>query len=132
MFSQHSTPINSTTHHGQGTAIIGLPERPKTTNKTGREVVVKLNTFAVTEYPVKPIYQYDVSSCRKLKFIRTDFLCKVMVGKGGETRGLIKKLWNSKAAKEALKSASWLFDGNKLAWSVRFFFSSRQKSLTRC
>jgi len=37
-----------------------LPIRPKT-NPTGREVSIKLNTFHVTQYPSKAVYQYDVS-----------------------------------------------------------------------
>jgi len=39
-----------------------LPVRPAALNKTGREIAVKLNTWHVTSFPIKPVYQWDVSN----------------------------------------------------------------------
>lgn len=39
-----------------------LAERPKGFTTTGREVVVKINAFPVTKWPLKKVFQYDVSS----------------------------------------------------------------------
>ncbi|TKA61731.1 hypothetical protein B0A49_11611, partial [Cryomyces minteri] len=76
-----------------------LPKRPAA-NKTGKEIVVGLNTFNIAAYPTKAVYQYDV-----------------IIGNGAENRGLIKHLWQSKAVREAL-GAGWIFDGNRIAWSM--------------
>lgn len=39
-----------------------IPARPAKLNMQGKEVPVKLNTFNVIQMPVKPVYQYDVST----------------------------------------------------------------------
>ncbi|KAF2747569.1 Piwi-domain-containing protein [Sporormia fimetaria CBS 119925] len=80
-----------------------LPQR-QGLNTRGREALVALNTFNVNKYPVAIVHQYDVSW-------------------GPETdatkRVLLKKIWASKAVKEALGEPKqlWIYDGNKLAWS---------------
>lgn len=37
---------------------------------------------------------------------------------GAEKRGLVKKVWESRAVSAALGSG-WVFDGNRLAWSMK-------------
>ena len=37
-----------------------LPTKPKL-NTAGKEVSITLNTFPVTHFPQKPVFQYDVS-----------------------------------------------------------------------
>lgn len=76
-----------------------LPKRPGM-NKQGREVSIGLNTFNVLKFPTKPVYQYDV-----------------LIGSGAEKRGLIKKIWNSTTVQKDL-GQGWIFDGNRLAWSL--------------
>ncbi|KAF2760873.1 Piwi-domain-containing protein [Pseudovirgaria hyperparasitica] len=76
-----------------------LPARPPVLNSNGYECVVKLNSFGVANMPAKAVYQYDI-----------------VVNKGDEKRGLVKKVWASKTIQHRL--AGWLFDGNKLAWSL--------------
>ncbi|KAL9105736.1 MAG: hypothetical protein Q9227_009124 [Pyrenula ochraceoflavens] len=71
-------------------------------NTTGKEIVVAANSFAVDKWPTnKIIYQYDIN-----------------IGNGKESRALISKVWDSKAVKTAI-GTGFLFDGNKLAWSLK-------------
>ncbi|KAF9638526.1 putative eukaryotic translation initiation factor 2c protein [Lasiodiplodia theobromae] len=77
-----------------------IPARPAKLNMQGKEVPVKLNTFNVMQMPTKPVYQYDVN-----------------VGSGTEKRGLIMNVWESKTVKAKI-GKGWLFDGNKIAWSL--------------
>ncbi|KKY16343.1 putative eukaryotic translation initiation factor 2c [Diplodia seriata] len=77
-----------------------IPPRPAKLNMQGKEVPVKLNTFNVAQMPTKPVYQYDVN-----------------IGSGTEKRGLIMNVWESKTVKAKLGNG-WLFDGNKIAWSL--------------
>ncbi|KAF2220007.1 Piwi domain-containing protein [Elsinoe ampelina] len=80
---------------------VAIQKRPAPI-KLGREVQVKLNTWDVSKLPTAPIYQYDV-----------------LVGKGDENRGLIRKVLSSKALLQGLPNGHrWIFDSNKLAWSV--------------
>ncbi|KAI9724962.1 MAG: hypothetical protein M1812_000238 [Candelaria pacifica] len=81
-----------------------LMARPKNGNTTGKEVTIDVNSFNVLQYPTKTVFQYDVQ-----------------VGSGKEKRGLIKKIWNSAAVKAKLftPGSGWIFDGNKIAWSLR-------------
>ena len=80
---------------------VHLPSRPKPST-LGKEVLIGLNTFNVVSLPKKDVWQYDI-----------------LAGSGAEKRGLVMKLWESKAVKDALGGAKgWLFDGNKLAWSL--------------
>ncbi|OCL04728.1 Piwi-domain-containing protein [Glonium stellatum] len=80
-----------------------LPPRPKKFNSLGKEISLTLNTFNVLALPTKPVWQYDVT-----------------VGSGTEKRGLIKKIWASKAVQQELGADNmWLYDGNKLAWSMK-------------
>jgi eukaryotic translation initiation factor 2C len=68
-------------------------------NTTGREVSVKLNSFAVDQFPQIAVHQYDVQ-----------------IGGGAEKRAVINKVWASQARKTA--TGEWfIFDGNKLGWS---------------
>ncbi|KAI9834225.1 MAG: hypothetical protein M1819_003063 [Sarea resinae] len=78
-----------------------LLKRPATFNTTGKEVTIGINHFNVTKLPTKTVYQYDI-----------------LIGSGGEKRGLIKRVWESKAVTSAV-GPGWIFDGNKIAWSLR-------------
>ena len=69
-----------------------MPPRPAAST-LGQATRVGLNTFEVVTPPKGPVYQYEV-----------------MVGNGAEKRGLIKKVYESKAVKEAL-GPGWIFDG---------------------
>lgn len=69
-----------------------LPSRPAPST-LGQPCKITLNTFDVLQYPNKKVYQFEV-----------------LVGSGAEKRGLIEKVWNSKAMKSAL-GAGWIFDG---------------------
>lgn len=80
---------------------VDLARRPPQPSKLGREIQMGLNTFSV-EVPIAKVAQYQV-----------------LVGSGVEKRGLIKKVWHSKAIQSKLPSPqSWIFDGNALAWSM--------------
>jgi eukaryotic translation initiation factor 2C len=68
-------------------------------NTTGKEVNVKLNSYAVEQFPLIPVYQYDVQ-----------------IGNGAEKRAVILKTWASQARKKAT-GEMFIFDGNKLGWS---------------
>ncbi|KAF2864177.1 Piwi-domain-containing protein [Piedraia hortae CBS 480.64] len=76
-----------------------VPARPKP-SQLGQPCKVGLNAFEVTNFPTKQVYQFDVT-----------------VNSGSEKRGLIKRVWNSKAVQEVV-GANTIFDGNKLAWSA--------------
>ncbi|MCJ1285782.1 hypothetical protein MMC26_005123 [Xylographa opegraphella] len=69
-------------------------------NTSGQGVLVNINSYAVVKFPDKVIYQYDV-----------------LIGSGVEKRGLVTKVWNSKAVQKAIGNG-WVFDGNRLAWSM--------------
>lgn len=85
----------------RGYDMVGtLPPRPKP-SKLGQPAKVALNVFTVTNYPEKPVFQYEI-----------------MVGKGDEKRGLIKAVWESKAVQQAL-GKDCIFDGDRLAWGTR-------------
>ncbi|CAK4022112.1 related to eukaryotic translation initiation factor 2C 3 [Lecanosticta acicola] len=79
-------------------ALSVLPSRPPP-SKLGQATKIGLNTFHVTAFPDVPIYQFDV-----------------LIGSGSEKRGVIKKVWESKAVQDAVGDFT-IFDGNKLAWS---------------
>lgn len=52
-----------------------LPLRPTQLNSTGREILLKVNQFRVTEWPQNTIYQYDVGRIQLNSFdIITDAL----------------------------------------------------------
>ncbi|KAL2842342.1 Piwi domain-containing protein [Aspergillus pseudoustus] len=68
-------------------------------NQTGKEIEVQMNAYPITSFPNKTVYQYDVH-----------------IGNGVEKSVINKKVWNSKARKETLKSI--IYDGQKLAWSM--------------
>ncbi|WPG97800.1 Hypothetical protein R9X50_00058100 [Acrodontium crateriforme] len=84
-------------------ALTSLPTRPIKPSALGQATRIGLNTFPVTAFPTKPIYQ-----------------CDVFIGNGVEKRGLILKVWESKAVRDALGSngRGFVFDGSKLAWST--------------
>ncbi|PYH41337.1 putative eukaryotic translation initiation factor eIF-2C4 [Aspergillus saccharolyticus JOP 1030-1] len=69
-------------------------------NTTGKEIEVSLNAYPITKFPSRRIYQYDVQ-----------------IGNGAEKTAVIKKVWDSSARKNALKSI--IFDGQKLAWTLQ-------------
>ncbi|KAK8243527.1 Piwi domain-containing protein [Phyllosticta capitalensis] len=77
-----------------------IPKRPAKLNSQGKEINVKLNNFNVLSMPKSAIYQYDV-----------------IIGSGTEKRGLIKAVWHSEGVFKKL-GKGWLFDGNRIAWSM--------------
>ncbi|KAI9707546.1 MAG: hypothetical protein M1836_000507 [Candelina mexicana] len=81
-----------------------LMARPQPGNTSGKEVSIEVNSFNVLQFPTKTVFQYDIQ-----------------VGSGKEKRGLIKKIWNSAAVKAKLftPGSGWIFDGNKIAWSLK-------------
>lgn len=76
---------------------------PKRTSPStlGQGIQVGLNTFNVEILPTASVYQFDV-----------------MIGNGVEKRGLVSKVWKSKAVQAEL-GKGWIFDGNKLAWNLK-------------
>ena len=62
---------------------------------------MRVNAFAVEKYPSQPIHQYDV-----------------MIGDGAEAPAVIKKLWNTKARRNATGEL-FIFDGRKLGWCAQ-------------
>ncbi|KAK7193057.1 hypothetical protein DPSP01_007599 [Paraphaeosphaeria sporulosa] len=80
-----------------------LPRRPGKFNTIGKPVNVTLNTFNVDKFPTQIVYQYDISWG---------------TGTDASKRVLVKKIWRSKAVKDALGEPQnlWIYDGNKLAW----------------
>jgi len=85
----------------RGGDLITLPAQPKPST-LGQGVKVGLNTWEVGALPSNiKVFQYEV-----------------LIGSGAEKRGLIKKVWASQAVKKALGSG-WIFDGNRLAWSMK-------------
>ncbi|KAI9845055.1 MAG: hypothetical protein M1838_001912 [Thelocarpon superellum] len=91
---------NKATNEAQYEVPTDLPPRPKVTTTLGREVAIKLNSYSILKYPDKTIYQYDVQ-----------------IGGLSERRALIKKVWSSKTV-AGQTGKSWIFDGNKIAWSL--------------
>lgn len=85
-----------------------LPPRPQNLNTNGQEVQIGLNSFKVLSYPSKPVYQYDV-----------------LIIPHGDTKGdpndmkriVLEKVWKSIAVQNSL-GGGWVYDGNKLAWSM--------------
>ncbi|KAH6637426.1 Piwi domain-containing protein [Boeremia exigua] len=82
-----------------------LPQRPPAFNSFGKETTLTLNTFNVVNPPNIVVYQYDVAYSGDSKEYTK--------------RGLLQKIWGSKAVKSQLNepAAHWIYDGNKLAWS---------------
>ncbi|OAP56736.1 hypothetical protein AYL99_08848 [Fonsecaea erecta] len=70
-------------------------------NNTGKVVGANINAFHVLRYPSVKVFQYDVT-----------------IGTGGEKRIVNRKVWNSRARKNAT-GPPVLYDGNRLAWSMR-------------
>ncbi|KAK3720601.1 Protein argonaute [Vermiconidia calcicola] len=70
-------------------------------SKVGTALKCGLNTFDADINSTAKVYQFDV-----------------LVGNGVEKRGLIKKVWRSKAVEQAL-GRGFIFDDNKLAWSLK-------------
>ena len=96
-----------------------LPRRPAKFNNQGKAIRIMLNTFNVDKFPSQFVYQYDVS----IYFSPYASYClsvQVSWGQGTDEtkRVLLRKIWNSKAVKEALGEPAnlWVYDGNKLAW----------------
>jgi eukaryotic translation initiation factor 2C len=87
----------------------GLATRPAP-SKLGTPIRIGLNTFHVEALPSTPVYQYDV-----------------MIGSGTEKRGLIQKVFQSKAVQKLIGSG-FIFDGNKLAWSTKRLDRGEQKT----
>ncbi|KAI7549659.1 hypothetical protein KC317_g14508, partial [Hortaea werneckii] len=77
-----------------------MPPRPKPST-LGQAAKVGLNSFKVDLKGAKPVYQFDV-----------------LIGNGLEKRGLVKEVWACQSVRDAL-GKGWIFDGNKLAWSMK-------------
>lgn len=96
-----------------------LPKRPGY-NTAGKEIQIRVNQFKVLKYPQKDIFQYDVSFIRwrwsPLKSLRLTM--QVLIGSGGEKRGLVKAVWESNTVQSQLKAHSnlWIWNGDKIAW----------------
>ncbi|KAF2087202.1 Piwi-domain-containing protein [Saccharata proteae CBS 121410] len=80
-------------------------------NNVGKETIVGLNMFDVLSYPSKFVFQYDIT-----------------IGNGQEKRGLIKSIWHSDALQSKI-GKGWLFDGNKIAWSLTGDHKVQSKNL---
>ncbi|KAF2201527.1 Piwi-domain-containing protein [Delitschia confertaspora ATCC 74209] len=96
-----------------------LPSRPAKFNSLGKAVPIKLNTFNVSGWPTTKVHQYDISWDEKSPT------------KDGK-RGLMNKIWNSKAAKEALgePQSLWIYDGHKLAWANKKIADNEELRIT--
>jgi eukaryotic translation initiation factor 2C len=94
-----------------------LPLRPGT-NTQGKAVEIRVNQFKVIQWPLKDVYQYDVSSTLTFISRRLELTSlQIHIGNGAEKRGKIMAVWKSRAVQTRLKSLGmWLWDGNKLAW----------------
>jgi eukaryotic translation initiation factor 2C len=69
-------------------------------SRAGQAIRVGLNTYDADISNIT-VYQYDV-----------------LIGDGVEKRGLVRSVWESKAVNQAV-GQGFIFDGNKLAWSLR-------------
>ena len=67
----------------------------------GKAVMLPVNAYAITQYPNKDVWQYDV-----------------LIGSGSEKRGLIAKVWHSPAVQQAI-GPLFIWDGNKIGWSMQ-------------
>lgn len=76
-------------------------------NTTGKVIGLPVNSYKVLEYPLKNIHQYDI-----------------IIGNGQEKRIVNNKVWYSNARKQATGPA-FVYDGNKLAWSLDDFTEKR-------
>lgn len=85
---------------GQYKLPMELPRRPAQGNTVGKPVKIGVNSYNITKFPDKTIYQYDVH-----------------IGNGAERRALIRKVWESKTVQQAT-GPGWIFDGNRLAWAM--------------
>jgi eukaryotic translation initiation factor 2C len=84
-------------------------KRPAKPCSLGQEIVVRLNTFHVNQFPQKPVHQYDITI--NYKKPTSD----------GPKRGVLVKVWNSKTVQNRV-GKGWLWDGNKAAWYVILAF----------
>jgi eukaryotic translation initiation factor 2C len=80
-----------------------LPVRPVNGNTQGRETMVQLNFFNVQQFPMKKVYQYDVTMIRAQGQVDE------------KQRNFMRKAWASKAVQNKI-GKGWLYDNNKLAW----------------
>ncbi|KAL9128364.1 MAG: hypothetical protein Q9217_002943 [Psora testacea] len=71
--------------------------------KAGKTVKLNINSHEVLQWPNRDVYQYDV-----------------LIGSGAEKRGLVMAVWESSAVQNAV-GQSFIFDGNKLGWSLKKF-----------
>ena len=65
---------------------------------TGKNALINVNAYPVTNFPNKTVYQYDL-----------------VIGSGDEKRGLNHVVVESQSFKKAV-GPGFLFDGNKLGW----------------
>ncbi|KAJ5634197.1 hypothetical protein N7528_002039 [Penicillium herquei] len=71
-------------------------------NTSGKEIEVAMNTWPITSFPTKPVYQYEVV---------------VLSGPGNEAdRRVLRRSFNCDARKKQLPDA--IYDGAKTAWSL--------------
>ena len=73
-------------------APANLATRPAAST-LGTAIQMSLNTFDITRFPTARVFQFEV-----------------LVGNGAEKRGLVDKVWQSKAVQQAL-GGKWIFDG---------------------
>ncbi|KAJ5721781.1 uncharacterized protein N7483_009715 [Penicillium malachiteum] len=71
-------------------------------NTSGKEIEVAMNTWPITSFPTKPVYQYEVV---------------VLSGPGNEAdRRVLRRSFNCDSRKKQLPDA--IYDGAKTAWSL--------------
>ena len=103
-YRSHPTPIRNLRAPGTDDKQFSVPTkfhaRPGY-NSSGKAIQLALNAYPVIQFPNVNIYQYDV-----------------VVGNGAEKRIVQRKVWESKARKNAT-GQGMIYDGNKLAWCNR-------------
>ncbi len=102
-----------------------LPLRPGT-NTTGKAITIRINQFKVNAWPSKDIHQYDASYHPQVSLLKWyAYTWQINIGNGAEKKGKIIAVWKSRTVQNKLHAAvngPWLWDGNKLAWYVFWFF----------
>ena len=81
-------------------AVTNFVKRPGF-NTTGKAIQLPVNSYQVTQLPSVVVHQYDV-----------------IIGNGVEKRMVNTKAWHSKARRGVI-GPDMIWDGNKLAWSLK-------------
>ena len=53
--------FNRSTNEEQYDMPTELPRRPKELVTLGKEILLRINSYNITDYPTKTVHQYDVS-----------------------------------------------------------------------